>query len=75
MAKIKTTEDGWDCVPELMNVVRCIDELDHDIYEIRNCVRQSDLQDMVSNMRDQLQEALYFLENIDTDREYVTVEE
>ena len=70
--QIRTTEDGWDCVPELMNVVRCIDELGHDIYEIKNCVRMSDLESMVNNMRDQLQEALNALDDIDTDREYVT---
>jgi hypothetical protein len=70
--QIRTTEDGWGCVPELLDVVRCIDELGHDIYEIKNCVRMSDLEDMVSNMRDQLSEALNALEDIDTDREYVT---
>lgn len=70
--RIRTTEDGWKCVPELMDAVRCIDELGHDIYEIKNCVRQSDLKSMVNNMRDQLQEALDILEDIDTNREYVT---
>ena len=75
MAKvIKTTEDGWDCVPELMEAVDCINELDHDIYEITNCVRQSDLESMVENMRDQLSTALDILDNIDTDVEYITDE-
>ena len=70
--QIRTTEDGWGCVPELLDVVRCIDELGHDIYEIKNCVRMSDLESMVNNMRDRLQEALNALDDIDTDREYVT---
>ena len=70
--QVRTIEDGWGCVPELMDVVRCIDELGHDIYEIKNCVRMSDLEDMVSNMQQKLSEALNALDDIDTDREYVT---
>lgn len=75
MKKIKTTEDGWDCVPELMEAVDCIEEIGHDIYEIKNCVRQSDLESIVWNMRDQLQAALDILDSIDTDAEYITVEQ
>ena len=70
--QVRTTEDGWGCVPELLDAVRCIDELGHDIYEIKNCVRMSDLEDMVSNMQQKLSEALNALDDIDTDREYVT---
>jgi len=69
----KTREDGWDCVPELMDAVRCIEEISHDIYEIKNCVRENDLEEMVSNMIDYLQEAINILENIDTDVEYITI--
>ena len=36
---IKTFEDGWDCLPELKEVVKTIEELDHYMYEINNCVR------------------------------------
>ena len=73
--QIKTTEDGWDCVPELMDAVRCIEEIGHDIYEIKNCVRQNDLEGMVSNMINYLQEAIDMLECIETDVEYITIEE
>ena len=73
--QIKTTEDGWDCVPELMDVVRCIEEIGHDIYEIKNCKRVNDLEGMVSNMIDHLHTAIFILKDIDTDVEYITVEE
>jgi hypothetical protein len=73
--QIKTTEDGWDCVPELMDAVRCIEEIGHDIYEIKNCKRASDLDGIVSNMIDHLHTAIFILKDIDTDVEYITVEE
>ena len=75
MKRIETTTDGWDCVPELMDVVSCIEELGADVYKIRNCVRASDLDDLVLNMRERLQEAIEWLDGIDTDREFVTVAE
>ena len=73
--QIKTTEDGWDCVPELMDAVRMIEEIGHDIYEIKHCKRVSDLDGIVSNMIDYLTDAINILEDIDTDVEYITVEE
>ena len=74
MAKVvKTTEDGWDCVPELMEAVRMIEEIGHDIYEIKHCVRQNDLEGMVENMKDYLQEAIDILDSIDTEREFITI--
>ena len=39
MSVIKTTEDGWDCVPELAEAVSIYEEAGHHIYEIKNCVR------------------------------------
>ena len=71
--QIKTTEDGWDCVPELMDAVRMIEEIGHDIYEIKHCVRQNDLEGMVENMKDYLQEAIDILDSIDTEREFITI--
>lgn len=71
--QIKTTEDGWDCVPELMDAVRMIEEIGHDIYEIKHCVRQNDLEGMVENMKDYLQQAIDILEDIDTEREFITI--
>lgn len=73
MKKIKTTEDGWDCVPELMDAVRMIEEIGHDIYEIKHCKRVNDLEGMVTNMIDYLTDAINILEDIDTDVEYITI--
>tara|TARA_R110000803_G_scaffold118935_1_gene187255 strand:+ start:349 stop:579 length:231 start_codon:yes stop_codon:yes gene_type:complete len=70
---VKTIEDGWDCVPELMEVVEVLNELDTYKYEINNCVRVTELDHIVSEMKDLLEEALSKLENIDTDREFETV--
>ncbi len=72
---IKTIEDGWDCVPELKEAVETIEELDTYKYEINNCVRVTELDHIVSEMKDILEEALSKLENIDTDREFETVED
>lgn len=72
---IKTFEDGWDCLPELKEVVETIEELDTYKYEINNCVRVTELDHIVSEMKDLLEEALSKLENIDTDREFETVED
>ena len=47
---IKTDEDGWGCVPELKDAVRHIDDLTREIYEINNCVRQTDLKVMVERL-------------------------
>lgn len=73
MKVVKTRHDGWDCVPELMQTVILIEELGHDIYEIKNCVRQNDFELMVQNMKDYLQEAIEVLDSIDTDREFKTI--
>ena len=54
---IETFEDGWDCVPELKEVVETIEELDY----------------MVTQMKDLLEEALSKLEDINTNKEFVTV--
>ena len=35
---IKTTTDGWDCVPELKECVEEIENVNNIIYEINNCV-------------------------------------
>ena len=70
---IKTFEDGWDCLPELKEVVKTIEELDHYMYEINNCVRVTELAEMVSEMKNILEEALSQLDDINTDREFETV--
>ena len=70
---IKTFEDGWDCLPELKEVVKTIEELDHYNYEINNCDRVTELAEMVSEMKNILEEALRQLDDINTDREFETV--
>tara|TARA_R100000700_G_C3133877_1_gene118018 strand:- start:435 stop:677 length:243 start_codon:yes stop_codon:yes gene_type:complete len=70
---IKTTTDGWDCVPQLREVANLIEDgTNYHIYEINHCVRQSDLRDMVSELRNAYTEALAMLDTIDVDVEYET---
>ncbi len=68
-----TTEDGWDCVPELTEVVRKIESLDNYKYEINNCVRLG-LDDMIAEMKELLEDALEKLDEIDPKLEFKTVE-
>tara|TARA_R110002060_G_scaffold73113_1_gene81888 strand:- start:13 stop:246 length:234 start_codon:yes stop_codon:yes gene_type:complete len=75
MSEIKTTEDGWDCVPELQEVVSKIEELDHYKYEIKNCVREAELDHMVVEMKEIMEEAIEMLNDIDINREFITVDD
>lgn len=67
-----TDEDGWDCVPELTEAVEIIREMDDAIYEIKNCVREHSLDDMVVGMIETMREAIEELETIDLDNEWIT---
>ena len=71
---VNTTEDGWDCEPKLKLAVEAIEKCHHFKYEIENCVRSSELDYMVYEMIDFLQEAIDTLKEIDTNKEYKTVE-
>ena len=51
-----------------------IEKCDHFKYEIDYCVRSSELDYMVYEMIDFLQEAIDTLKEIDTNKEYKTVE-
>ena len=73
MKKIETTTDGWDCVPELMEVVDLVKNLELDLYEIEYCQRTGELRDIVAWIKKDLTMALECLNAIDTDREFVTV--
>ena len=73
MKKIETTHDGWDCVPELMEVVDLVKNLELDLYEIEYCQRTGELRDIVAWIQKDLTMALECLNAIDTDREFVTV--
>ena len=73
MSEIKTTEDGWDCVPELKEAVEKIEELDSYKYEINNCVRSTELNHIVVEMKEMMEEAIEILDKINIDREFITV--
>ena len=75
MREIKTTTDGWDCSPELMNVANNLDNLQSIMYEIKMCTRTSSVEDIVYEIKDILEEVLDELNNIDTDVEYIEVED
>ena len=73
--KIKTHEDGWDCIPELREAVEDLEAIDTFKYEIKNCVRVSSLDDMMYEMKDILINVLEKLDEVDTEVEYKTVED
>ena len=75
MAIIETIEDGWDCESLLTEVVDKIESCSSFIYEIKNCVRETDLEYMVSEMKEYLQDAIKTLDEIDTEVEFKTVED
>tara|TARA_R110000744_G_scaffold24572_3_gene61535 strand:- start:289 stop:459 length:171 start_codon:yes stop_codon:yes gene_type:complete len=52
-----------------------IDNVNNIIYEIKNCVRQHDLYDMVEELKNMAYTVTDLLEDIDTDREFETVDE
>jgi len=72
---IKTQEDGWDCVPELKEAIGELAMIDNYTYEIKNCVRSESLRDMVEEMVASLENAIQTLQDIDTSREYETIED
>ncbi len=62
---IETIEDGWDCIPELKDVTWELSMLNDYIYEIKNCVRNSDLESMVSDMIEIMDNVKYHLNKKD----------
>ncbi len=72
---IKTTTDGWDCVPELKEVISEIENVDGIVYEINNCVRQTDLYTIVEELKTMAYNITEKLEAIDEDQEFETVDE
>jgi len=75
MSKIQTTEQGWECVPELKHACRIIDSTNDMTYEIKNCVRNSGLESLVNNMTAALEHAIDILNEIDTSDQYITVDD
>ena len=72
---IKTIEDGWDCVPALKEVISEIENVDGIVYEINNCVRQTDLYTIVEELKNMAYNITEKLEAIDEDQEFETVDE
>lgn len=72
MSTTKTICDGWDCIPELTEIVNSLDYLGGIEYEIKNCVRSTPLKEIVETFRTSLEEALEVLEGIDEEVEYET---
>tara|TARA_R110001592_G_scaffold192127_2_gene438783 strand:+ start:636 stop:869 length:234 start_codon:yes stop_codon:yes gene_type:complete len=75
MSIIKTTEDGWSCVPELGEVVSIYEGVGSHIYEIKNCVRSEDLEQMIDELMGMCIDMKEKLEEIDESQEFETVEE
>ena len=72
---IKTIEDGWDFVPALKEVISEIENVDGIVYEINNCVRQTDLYTIVEELKTMAYNITEKLEAIDEDQEFETVDE
>jgi len=72
---IETIEDGWDCVPELKEVISEIENVDGIVYEINNCVRSTDLYTIVEELKTMAYNLTEKLEAIDEDQEFETVDE
>jgi hypothetical protein len=75
MSVVKTTEDGWDCVPELEEVVSIYEEAGHHIYEIKNCVRVMNLEHMIDELLCMCIDMKQKLEEIDESQEFETVDD
>ena len=75
MSIIKTTEDGWDCVPELAEVVEIYESVNHTIYEINKCVRTQDVCDIIDELMGMCIDMKEKLEEIDESQEFETVED
>lgn len=71
---VKTEEDGWGCVPKLQDVTQELDTLSSYVYEIKNCVRQSDLFSMVQDIDEIMDNVKHHISMIDTTKEYKTVD-
>lgn len=69
----RTIEDGWDCVPELNEVIQELANIKDYTYEIKHCVRKSNLNDLVEEFSETLQNAIDKLNEIDTNVEYKTI--
>ena len=69
----KTYKDGWDCEPNFKEAVKTLDWIQDYIYEIKHCVRESDINDMKSEMIDCLKEAIMCLEDVNERNQWETI--
>jgi len=75
MSVVKTTEDGWGCVPELSEVVDMYESVGHHIYEIKHCVRAERLEDMICELQNMCVDIQEKLDEIDENQEFETVDD
>ena len=75
MAIVKTIEDGWDCEPKLQEVVDTYENAADIIYEINNCVRVTDLCDIIEELKSMCIDMQEKLDEIDDSQEFETVDE
>ena len=75
MAIVKTIEDGWDCEPKLKEVVDTYENAADIIYEINNCVRQTELCDIIEELKSMCIDMQEKLDEIDDSQEFETVNE
>jgi len=75
MSIVKTTEDGWDCVPELKEVVEIYENAGHHIYEIKHCVRAEGLGEMIDELLSMCNDMKHKLAEIDETQEFETTED
>lgn len=61
----RTYEDGWECEPNFKKAVYTLDSIKDYVYEIKNCVRFSDISNVKSEMMHALKEAIMCLEDVD----------
>lgn len=74
--KIKRTyEDGWGCEPNFKEAVKTLGWIEDYIYEIKNCVRDSDISEMKSEMIHCLKEAIMCLEDVDDTVNWETIDD
>ena len=58
--------EGWECVPQLVEVADNIRDIGHHLYEISHCCRQQSTEDIVLELRNTFKNAIALLDDIGT---------
>ena len=58
-----------------MKVLENLEDIQYTLYEVRNCVRESSLEDIVTELQEAFENSLTELNYIDTQVDYETVYE